>query len=222
MKTCKRMLGLALVLVMVLSLCACGAKPEKALMGTWRYEMDFANMFESMIPEELSGMLPEQSLKLSMVLTFREDMTCEIGLDREASKASMNAFLDAMIEAAVEMVYLEGEAQGIDRETFNALIRETYGMDMLTYCQQMMEESVNVDALLDEVKQETGKWAVADGKLFTTDTDAAFDKSTYILYTVEGDTLTFTEDVGDSMGLSELGEIKDVMALFPMVWTKQN
>lgn len=217
MKKMTRLAALALVLVMVLSLCACGAKPEKELMGTWRYAYDFTDAVTGEMPADMVPYLPqEERLVIPVRLTFHEDMTYSATLDQDATVASINAYMEVLIQGLIEMMYVTGEESGINREDMDAVIQEAYGTDIQSLCQEMMAESMDMDALMEEMDvEDAGDWKVKDGRLYMDVPDNGFSKNAYLEYVVNGATLTFVSNEGDVMDLSDL----DIT--YPMVWTKE-
>lgn len=222
MKNMKRITGLVLVLILMLSLCACGAKTDKNLLATWRCDLDYTSIVTGESSEEMAPYLPENRLVLPMVITFKEDMTYVYSVDTEGAISSMEQYVEALTGGMVEMIYQQAEAEGIDRETMAAMFEEANGMDLRTYCRQQMEASVDMEAMFGNLgEEEISKWKAKDGKLFVDDDGTGFHDDSYILYTVENGTLTFSGSEGNAMGLDELSATFDGQAFYPLVWVKQ-
>lgn len=220
MKKMRRIAGLMLAFVLVLSLCACGGNSAKALFGTWSYELDYTNIIEDMVPAEMQEMLPDEKLVMPLLLTFNEDMTVVASVDTEVVERSLDIYLDALIDSLVEMMYKEAENSGINRDDFDALVEEAYGMGLAEYCEAIMEESVDIDMILDDLDmEESAGWKVEGGKLYVDENGTGFDAECYVEYTISGGKMTFTAEKGDAMGLKDLGD--ELGFGYPMVWEKR-
>ncbi len=210
MKTTKRIAALLLVLVLALSLVACGNQEEKKLLGTWQTELDLTEA----LSEALSGSsgidaayLPtDTTVSITLTLTFAEKQACTIAvaLDKDA----FNAYIASLSDGVIEMLYQSGEEAGVDRETFDSVFATQYGMDVKSYVDTMLE-GYDADTLLDEVEStEDGYWKVEDGKLYFSDEkDFSGDDIDETTYHFDGETLIFDSITTEDDSFSQLEEL---------------
>lgn len=123
-------------------------------------------------------------------------MTLELGNDGTmnlyGSIQDGEAYLQALIEYTIEMIYTELEAQGIDRATTDATMQETYGMSVREYAEASLA-GIDLDALAESMTQ-TLVYYVEDGTLYSAATWEDEMLSSWI--TVSGDTLTMEGGLG--------------------------
>ena len=132
------------------------------LLGMWK--------FDTAIPGEMLGELMDlpgfnQPLRLRVTLNFAPDGTYSQGVEI-MDEATL---IDTIIDWAVEITYQQSEAEGISRETFDALIMESYGMSTRDYMKHVMGDfSLNsMFDLLSSSMNLGGVYYVEGGSLYT-------------------------------------------------------
>lgn len=227
MNRMKRVLALGLVLVLAFSLCACGAQ-GKELVGTWKFEMNYTAAMNRELGTILGDEMPTEvpQLVVPVLMTFEDNMVCTLTMDQDVAAASVRAYLDVLVDSLIEFMYKQGEDMGINREDMDAYMQETMGADVKTFCQQTMDDAVDIDAMVEGLDEEfSGAWKVKDNKLYLQKDEKGLSDDVYMEYTVEGDKLTFTAAMGDPMGFEDAigafpyGE-EDLNLGYPMVFTK--
>lgn len=210
MKITKRIAALLLVLVLALSLVACGNKEETKLLGTWQTEFDLTEVLSEALTES-SGMdaayLPtDTTVSITLTLTFAEEKACTIAaaLDKNA----FNAYIASLSDGLVEMLYQNGEDAGVDRETFASIFESQYGTDIKSYVDTMLQE-YDADTVLGDVDfTEDGYWKTEDGKLYFSDEkDFSGDDTDEIPYHFDGETLIFDSITTKDDSFSQLEEL---------------
>ena len=197
---------LVAVMLMLAMLTACGSKTDKAMLGKWVSEVDFAEYFnEGLASEpEVAEYLAVDSFVLEIELYLNEDGTYKMTADTTGNKAN---FDEVRAELAVGM------------EAYMTALAAEYDMsleDVLTASETTIEEMVE-EAFTDDMYYEIiaemegeGKFQAVDGKLFMSDgLNYEIDKNVYETYTLNGNVLTIT---GDSDGNSD--------GMYPMVFKK--
>ena len=117
-------------------------------------------------------------------------------------------------EGTGEELYQQIEAEGVDRATADQMIQETYGCTAQEYMTQLLQQSIDVDSLLDEIES-TGAYEARGEKLFMADPGEEISANQYDLFKVDGDTLTLSlaDDSQDPEVLPGLD--------YPLVFTRQ-
>lgn len=221
MKNAKRILSLLLVLVLMLTTVACGSK-KPSLVGTWKAEIELKDMINKMMETELGMPVDvETSLIMPITLTFTEDGKASLTVDNQSIKDNMVGYLQSLGEILMEVIYQQGEAQGMSREEMDAAL-ELQGLAKETLIDSLLAE-IDVDELFDTSElSKNGVYKVADGKLWIEDTKEDFKDTDYATFELSGDTLTITALEGDSDDTEALEEFKEMgFGLFPLVFTRQ-
>ena len=190
----KKITAFLLALVMALSLAACGSKDDsKQLVGTWQCALDLTEkMDEEMAANLGTEYTSEVPVSLYLTTVFNEDGTFSMSPDLDATTESLNAYIQALKPALVELLYKEAEDRVL------ALF--------------------DVSPLLSDVESErdSGKYKLEDGRLYLAETDGSFTQADSIGCTVSGSTMQWTDDQGALADLeTELGVSPDLS------WTKQ-
>lgn len=128
------------------------------LMGKWA--------FETAIPPEAVGLAGyTQPLNIRFIVDFAPDGSlCE-----SARIVDEETVTDAVVKYSVELAYLQMESQGISRETFDALIQDSYGMNMYDFVKSTTGAST-IKAVMDNITNAVeldGVYYVEDGALYT-------------------------------------------------------
>lgn len=219
MKHIKQIGALLVVLALMLTLVACGASDEKDLVGTWKCEYDMSGLMEQQLAT-LAGSADfskAEPMIATLLLTMNEDKTFSFKMDADATGTSINAYLTSILDPLIEATYAEAEAQGLDRETFDASFQSTYGSTMKEFYEQMFS-SIDFATLFGAVEDMTGVFKAADGKLYFEEKEADFSDDNYISYKLEDNKLSFESLTGDTL---DLDEDADMGLEFPMVFVKQ-
>ena len=203
----KRVLSVLVVVMMLLTmLTACSSKTDKAMLGKWVGEVDFASYFnEGLASEpEVAEYLAVDQFVLEIELYLNEDGTYKMTADNDASMAS---FKDVQAELTEGMTaYMTAMAAEYDMSLEDVLAASE------TTIEEIVEESFSVDMfyeIIEEMESE-GKFQAADGKLFMSDgLEYEIDKEVYETYTLAGNVLTIT---GSSDG--------EDSEMYPMVFKK--
>ena len=114
----KKITALLLALVMALSLAACGSKDDsKQLVGTWQCALDLTEkMDEEMAANLGTEYTSEVPVSLYLTTVFNEDGTFSMSPDLDATTESLNAYIQALKPALVELLYKEAEDRGMTRD----------------------------------------------------------------------------------------------------------
>lgn len=191
------------------------------LYGTWEYDMDLSEMMQEMISsslgEELSGVDTEFIIPLN--LTFREDKTWTLAMDMDSMTAAMERFMDSIVDVVVEMLYTEGEAQGLDRATLDAAFLQEYGMSVEEYGRTILGELDFSEAFAD-YEDLTGVYQLENGKLFMENSAEEFDENDYAIYSVDGDQLSLDADE-NSEDNDVIEEMREFGIELPLVFERQ-
>ena len=195
----KKLLCLLLALVMVLSLAACsdsdsGSKKgkkdkeetvelEDGIVGTWTLEVTFT---EEML--EVEGVNIED---LPVTLTFDEDGEVTLSFSDKA----VDLFEEKLLDAMIEMMYTQMEAEGTTREEVDELFKTYYDTTVDEYMKSALEEA-DVMSMLTEL-EESHEYEV--------DGDTLIIDGTEMTAEIKGDKLTITdcedEDFWPALGL---------------------
>jgi len=204
----KRVLSVLVASVLMLTmLTACGSKTDKALLGKWVCEVDFASYFNEGMAStdpEVAEYLAIDEFVISIEMYLNEDGTYKMTADNDASMAAYEA-------AKAEL------AEGM--ETYLTVAAAEYEMtleELLAASETTVEEMVDMSfsmemyqGIVGEMESE-GKFKAFEGKLFMSDgLEYEIDKNVYETYTLNGNTLTIT---GDSAGTTD--------GMYPMVFKK--
>ena len=203
---------LSFVLVLSLALCACGGGEKKeTLVGTWNATIDIAEVYNAEIAasgdEAMAEYLSVDSFAIPLVMTFNEDGTYSLTVDKEGMDAAMNGLIEDM-KVGLEKYFNDYfSSMGLEIDVDEALAASGMSLDALV--EEMKAEIMPEDMYAD--MESAGQYKAEDGKLYLTeDVEVEPVGGVYNTYTIEGDTLTIeagTEELEDEM--AEL--------LFPLV-----
>ena len=203
---------LSFVLVLSLALCACGGGEKKeTLVGTWNATIDIAEVYNAEIAasgaEAMAEYLSVDSFAIPLVMTFNEDGTYSLTVDKEGMDAAMNGLIEDM-KVGLEKYFNDYfSSMGLEIDVDEALAASGMSLDALV--EEMKAEIMTEDMYAD--MESAGQYKAEDGKLYLTeDVEVEPVGGVYNTYTIEGDTLTIeagTEELEDEM--AEL--------LFPLV-----
>lgn len=214
----EKITALLLALVMALSLAACGSKDDsKQLVGTWQCALDLTEkMDEEMAANLGTEYTSEVPVSLYLTTVFNEDGTFSMSPDLDATTESLNAYIQALKPALVELLYKEAEDRGMTRDEFDSALADS-GLTVESQVDSVLA-LFDVSTLLSDVESElnSGKYKLEDGRLYLAETDGSFTQADSIGCTVSGSTMQWTDDQGALADLeTELGVSPD------LTWTKQ-
>lgn len=214
----EKITALLLALVMALSLAACGSKDDsKQLVGTWQCALDLTEkMDEEMAANLGTEYTSEVPVSLYLTTVFNEDGTFSMSPDLDATTESLNAYIQALKPALVELLYKEAEDRGMTRDEFDSALADS-GLTVESQVDSVLA-LFDVSTLLSDVESEldSGKYKLEDGRLYLAETDGSFTQADSVGCTVSGSTMQWTDDQGALADLeTELGVSPDLS------WTKQ-
>lgn len=215
----RRIGAMLIAAFLLLGLCGCAA-PEKALVGTWNCELDLTDYTVEQMGDVEGLPIDEISEKmiLTFVLTIDGEKNYSFALDTEKTKASIDAFLGAFKDLMVEVVYAQGEAEGLDRDTMDATFKTTLGMTVAEYVAAAFA-AADSEALLAEYDESMGgAIKVEGGKLYFLEAGET-DGEDCCSYTIDGDTLVFDSISGNPLDIAEA--IEEGMISLPLTFTKR-
>jgi len=195
MKKLTKLTVALLTLVMVFSLCACGASLEKDIVGTWKIDYDMGEQMTAEMGSDFADF--ESSLEITLKFDFTEDGEYKMYAD-DSFKDNFDAWLDDVTVYSVNMMYETYEDMGMTKEDVDTLIKDEFGMTLEEYFAETLEASMDVDAMMDEMVVE-GEYKIEGNKLFLGDEDGDFDEDAYDVCTIDGDTMTLETPDGDDM-----------------------
>ena len=195
----KKLLCLLLALVRILSLAACsdsdsdaGSKRKKKdkdsddeqmattektvdlaeeILGTWNIEITFT--------EEMLGVEGVNIEDLPVSFTFTEDGEVVLSFSDEA----VAIFEEQLLDAMVEMMYVQMEAEGMGREEVDELFESYYGTNVADYMKAALEEADVMSMLTD--LEEAHDYEIEGDKLIIDGTEMTVE--------IEDDKLTISD-----------------------------
>ena len=190
----------------------------KAILGAWKYAMDFDKVFEAarseIGPEEealFDAMLMlYKGASLTIIMDFEEDHTYAVSIDEDSAKDAVTVMKDNMMEHLPELLVL---FTGMSREEIDAKLAESdQTMEALI---EQIDAEFNADAMLAQVPltAEMGSYTFEEGKLVMT--SEAQDAQT--IYTVE---LSGSEM--KVVGIDGVSDPESFGALLPMIFVRIN
>lgn len=200
----KRIGAIALLLAMLLSLCACGSS-EKELVGTWRAEMDLSDALteSSGIAESLGleDLTVDAELILSLELKLNADNTFVLSLDAEEFADSINSYMTALIDVIVEETYKAGEAEGATREQ----IDESAGGDLGSLYEEALGDVDWEELLLSEIEEETGIWKLEGNQLYIANNESEMGEAAASSFVYKNGKLILDVSESDLFDLDNFG-----------------
>lgn len=160
----KRITALFLILILTLSLTACGEKLEDKVVGTWESEIDFSGAFAAGFAQ--SGLdeskLPSEKIIATAAITLNKDKTSTIAMEIDAK--SCEAYMKSLGGALVDMLNQMAKDQGVD----TAALEEQLGMSVEAFVDTMMQE-LDVEEMLEDANiTMEGTWKIEDEKIVVT------------------------------------------------------
>lgn len=204
---------LSFVLVLSLALCACGESKPATVVGTWKTDINMADLFNQEM--EAAGMgdyINIESFNLPLVMEFKEDGTGSMSVDQDAMVDTVDKLAEDLT-AGLEAYFTEYfESMGLEIDLEEALAASGMSMDDLV--EELKAEFVSEETFAEFTTEFNYK--AEDGKLYMSD-DLESEVPTDIYNTYELDGSTLTLDVGNE-------DVDDEMAeyLFPMTLKRAN
>lgn len=201
---------LSFVLVLSLALCACGGEKKETLVGTWTSSFDMAEIYNQSLMDAdptMAEFLSVDSLLIPLVMTFNEDGTYSMTVDKAGMDESMNKLIDEMTVGLEAYFNDYFSSMGLEIDVNEALAASGMSMDQLV--EEMKGEIMSEDMYAD--MESAGKYKAEDGKLYMSESvDEEPGTAVYNTYKLSGDSLTI--EIGNE-------EIDDEMAslIFPLV-----
>lgn len=212
----KKITAMLLCLVLVLSLCACGAKEN--LVGTWKANIELADLMNKEIAasgdEAMAEAMNLESFQLPLILELREHGTCTMKVDPEAMAASADKLAADLTEGLKAYFVTMLQQQGLEVEDPTEVLT-AMGLDLDALVAEMKDQFLSEDTFAEFTME--SKYKAEDGKIyFSDDLESEINADEYNTYTLKGDTLTL--DVGNMV--IEEGQEDMAAYMFPMTLTR--
>lgn len=205
----KKTIALLLAMVMLTGLLA-GCGGDNAIVGTWEVKLELVEQMQKEIDElGMGDYLSLDSYSAVLRFTFNDDGTYSYEADRGSLEQSLEgmkqALRDGLIAYADEMIAEQG-LEGVTAEE----VYEATGTSLDELIDQAYTEE-DLDGVVEDLSAE-GNYKTKDGKLYLSDgLDHIPDDEIYYNYTIEGDTLTLVDGVGED---------EEFSGMFPMILKK--
>lgn len=205
----KKMIALALVLVMLCALCGCESNAQKmeALCGRWEM-VTYLDAETAQSALELLEFYPEEialadlnSMGLVMTVEFTQDGNYEFAFDMDGSLEFMaNYYTDVMEDLYNAREQLTGtygtEIVDMDLQGFQQFYAELFGLtDFNALIQYFLDTSLDYEYMQQTV--EVGTFRIASNTILCT--IAGEDEAESMGYSIEGNTLTLTYVNGEEV-----------------------
>ncbi|MBQ6798267.1 MAG: hypothetical protein IJP11_03430 [Oscillospiraceae bacterium] len=197
----KLLIVLTVLAMMLLLLTGCAEVPS--ITGKWTMQVSYADLTGNVPSDaelgELAGYVDFDTLQLSACYTFHEDRTYTFKAEVEQYIKDCRTF---WIEA-INAYYTDQ----IAARNLAITVEEAWELDGIE-----IEDLVDAEAIRAAFAGigSEGNYKVSDGKLYlSASKEYRVDESVYTVFTVSGDTMTFTEAVGTESS-----------ATFPVTLTK--
>lgn len=212
MKRIKKIVTMLLACMMLFALAGCGKSDTgKALYGTWSMDVDLSEELNKQMGDEFAGF--DGKLVIMLKFDFNEDGSFKMYADADALKESFAGWMDSFVTFSLDIMYAQFEDMGLSREDADEVVQTQYNCTMEEYIRSIMESSVDIDAMADEMQTE-GIWEAKGDKLYMSEDDE-IDVNSFDIFEVSGDTLTLNlpegaTDDSDIPGLSYPYTLKKV------------
>lgn len=157
----KKITALFLILILTLSLTACGEKLEDKVAGTWESEIDFSDAIAAGFAETGldASKLPSEKITATATITLNKDKTCTVAM--EIDTKSFEAYMQSLSGVLVDMVNQMAKDQGVDTAT----LEQQLGMSVEEFVNTMMGELDAEEMLADANATEEGTWKIEEEKV---------------------------------------------------------
>ena len=154
------------------------------IVGTWG--MTFDALKDQDLGEDFAGF--DGKLEMKFLFKFDSDGTYIISVDEDEAAKVLGEFLESLMVFIKEMV---AEQSGVSYETFLEIYEQQNGDSFEEAMKEELESEMNLDDLLDEIGNFSGRYKVDGDKLYTTEGDEEFDDDVYKIFKITDKTLTF-------------------------------
>jgi len=210
----KKIIALALAIIMLFALSGCGKKSE--ILGTYETTLELTGAFDDVLASdpafEGSGFSLSdyvEGLEIVMVSQFNEDGTYFQYFDPDASVETLEKLKTAVMELMDDFMLYSFRVQmgevGITVEQ-RSDVEELLGMawDEILYStsgvtlEELVDEMiVEFGLLTDGSKIAEGNYKAEGGKIYmSTSLDSTYDTSAYKTYELDGENVIITSSVG--------------------------
>lgn len=200
---------LSLMCALLLMCSGCGGD-KKALVGSWESTLDLTDMVNDQMKAGMGGdqdlmqYFTIKDFSIKLVLTFNEDDTYKLAVDKDAMDQSLDSILAGFKEGATryfeDLIAQSGQEMTVDEALSSMGLTMDDFMDQLFSKEDMMSS-------LGEMES-SGTFEAKSEMLYLTDDDGTGVEP----YKLDGSTLTLTgEGVDDS----------ELEGLYPMSFTKK-
>lgn len=207
----------ALMLISAMASCS-GVESGKAssqITGTWKYTIDITDDFDQM-SMDLIGSPTDATVEMVYAITFNEDGTYSLYIDRDAVKASIQAYLEKMENTFY--AEMDQEAEKIfQSSSLSPEETEKYRQAYLAGRNNTDETAEEFVARLGDGIIMEGYFRADGGRLYVSKREKSLDKDECTEYVLSSDgTMTWT---GGNNDLIKFLEGVDVQP--PVRWVKQ-
>lgn len=214
----KKFLAFLLVVVMMLSICACG-KEEKNVSGTWTYELDLTETMAKELGSQFGTDIDLQNkLIVVLALNLTKDGTYKLSVNEDKTTEYFEPFLTEFTDVLIETIYVMGEAEGVSREEMDAALLAESNMDVKGTVTNLLSSVLSIDALLDEVEEENGFYKVKGNKLMLAESKEDLNEKEYIEFKLEGNSLSLISVSADADDIADY--LEDAELELPIVLAK--
>jgi len=191
---------ISLLLVLSLCLCllsACSAKTK--LLGSWQCDLDLTDQVRQLLEaEELGGDLPFSDFSVTLRLTFFPDDRFSLTLDQDNLTKAFSKLSEALEEGLMDTLQQQLAEAGLNVAIDSLLGLSGLATDSLTEKLRQAFGNANLSEKLTESIELEGYYKASGDKLLLTDDSEAKLDNIYFPYTLEGNTLTLSAQVGQS------------------------
>lgn len=213
-KTITTVLAVVMVFAMMTMFTGCG-NDNSTLIGTWKADVNLASTVNKNLGDlgEMAEYLTLENFNVTMVLTFKSDDTFHMTIDEASVETAFSGLMEDLEAGVMRMMEDELAELGLDMTVEEMLAASGMSIDSL------MEEAfaaLDQEELIKSVVEEStseGKFLAKDGKLcMSAGLEYNVDPACYEVYTLQDDTLTLVENVGD--------DTMDLTDMYPLVFKK--
>lgn len=210
-------------LLAALMLAGCGSRAEtKKMAGSWYCDVDVTQQMNDAALEALGVAATSGStMTLRMVFTLQPDGAYTLGYDTAAVRTALDNYSAALRTAAAESIYAAAEAQGYDREEYDAAMEQA-GITVEQMADAVfdgIDDQELVSLLTGDSAGSSGYCKAESGRLHMADSADALEDADYVSYIWDSEgVMRWTVDSG--VLLQQLTEQERTLVQFPLVWTK--
>lgn len=211
MKIWKKLLALTVCVLMVVSLSACSmlGSLNNPVLGAWVWEINMTDLLEESLGSLDLEDLPDKEMIIYAIFEFSDNGILTLSFDKEASAATVEAYMDDLVEIMVDYMYGIAESSGMTRDQFDELCESQYGSPAEEYIRSMVDDNIDTQDFMDDLSGKESMYYKVDGnKIYLADLKEELAGSdSYIEFTVSGSNMTFSSISGDVLDMSELEDL---------------